>query len=62
LGGSDERGKKSMGQPAKLLWEMMKKSRTWQLSLLHKQVNDVQIWQICTQKLGIVARYLRGVS
>jgi len=28
LGGSDERGKKSMGQPAKLLWEMMKKNRT----------------------------------
>jgi len=46
-----------MGEPAKLLWEMMEENQNL-TALSSEQVNDVQIWQICTQKLGMVDWYL----
>jgi len=46
LGGRDERAKKrlkkSMGEPAKLLWEMMEENQNL-TALSSAQVNDVQI-------------------
>jgi len=61
LGGKWWKGKKKHGSACKIaLGNDEEKQNLTALS--SAQVNDVQIWQICTQKLGIVGRYLLGVS